>query len=95
MCLLSDADIDSMCLHFRKVYVLWDGAFLLARTVYPINNDTETYQKFVLAAVQSGAILGCPITQKMHTMLKYVEWQMKNIPGGLGDKLEDWIKCLH
>jgi hypothetical protein len=94
-CLLSDTDINSMCLHFREVYVLWDGAFLLARTVNPTNDDTEIYQKFVLAAVQSSAILGCPITPKVHTMLRHVEWQMKNIPGGLGDKMEDWVECLH
>jgi hypothetical protein len=36
-CLLLDDDIDAMCLHFRKVFVLWDGAFLLAR----IRNLTE------------------------------------------------------
>ncbi len=94
-CLLSDADINSMCLHFREVYVLWDGAFPLARTINPTNDDTETYQKFVLAAVQSSAILGCPITLKVHTMLRHVEWQMENIPGGLGDKIEDWVERLH
>ncbi len=94
-CLLSDADINSMCLHFREVYVLWDGAFSLARTVNPTNDDAETYQKFVLAAMQSGAILGCPITPKVHTMLRHVEWQMKNIPGGLGNKMEDCVKRLH
>ncbi len=94
-CLLSDADINSMCLHFREVYVLWEGAFLLARMVNPTNDDTETYQKFVLAAVQSSAILGCPTTPKVHTMLRHVEWQMKNIPGGLGDKMKDWVECLH
>ena len=74
---------------------MWDGAFLLARTVDPKNDDTETYQKFVLAAVQRSAILGCPITPKVHTMLRHVEWQMKNIPGGLGNKMEDWVKRLH
>jgi hypothetical protein len=95
MCVLSNADIESMCLHFREVYVLWDGAFSLARMVYPTENDTETYQKFVSAAVQSSAILGCPITPKVHTMLRHVKWQMKNIPGGLGDKMEDWVECLH
>ncbi len=94
-CLMSNADIDSMCLHFREVYVLWDGAFLLARTVNPTHDDAETYQKFVWAAVQSSTILGCPITPKVHTMLRHVEWQMKNIPGGLGDKMEDWVECLH
>ncbi len=51
---------------------MWDGAFLLARMVNPTNDDTETYQKFVLVAVQSSAILGCPITPKVHTMLRHV-----------------------
>jgi hypothetical protein len=46
-CLMSDTDIHSMCLHFWEVYVLWDGAFLLARMVNPTLDDAETYQKFV------------------------------------------------
>ncbi len=45
--------------------------------------------------MQSSEILGCPITPKVHMMLRHVEWQMKNIPGGLGDKMEDWVECLH
>ena len=74
---------------------MWDGAFALARTFNPTNEDAETYQTFVSAAVQSSGILGCPITPKVHTMLRHVEWQMKNIPGGLGDKMEDWVERLH
>ena len=34
-CLLSDAEIEALCLHFCEVFVLWDGAFLLERTVNP------------------------------------------------------------
>ena len=41
-CLLADADIDSMCLHFWEVYVLWDGAFSLARIINPSDEDAET-----------------------------------------------------
>jgi hypothetical protein len=26
-CLLSDDDINAMCLHFKEVFVLWDRAF--------------------------------------------------------------------
>ena len=26
---------------------------------------------------------------------KDVQWQMKNIPGGLGDKMEDWVERQH
>ncbi len=28
-------------------------------------------------------------------MLKHVSWQMQNIWGGLGDKMEDWVEHLH
>ncbi len=38
-CLLSHADIDSMCLHFREVFVSWDRAFSLARTVNPTGEE--------------------------------------------------------
>ena len=40
-------------------------------------------------------LLQCSITPKMHSMLRHVKWQMKNLPGGLGDKMEDWVECQH
>jgi hypothetical protein len=80
-CLLSDTDIESMCLHFWEVYVLWDGEFLLARTINPTDKDADTYQTFVFAAVHGIKILQCSITPKVHAMLRHVQWQMKNLPG--------------
>ena len=77
-CLLSDDDIGLLCLHFREVYVLWDGAFSFARKIDPTDEDTETYQRFVLAALKGSLTLQCSIT-----------------PGGLGDKMEDWVERLH
>jgi hypothetical protein len=94
-CLLSHADIDSMCLHFREVFVLWDGAFSLARTVDPMGEEIITYQSFVSAAVEGSRTLGCPVTPKVHTMLRHVHWQMRNLHWGLGDKMEDWVERLH
>ena len=95
-CQLTDTDIDQICLHFREVYVLWDGAFSLARTINPTPQEAETYQSFVSAAVQQGSqILQCPITPKVHTMLRHVQWQMINIKGGLGNKMEDWVEHQH
>ena len=46
-CLLADADIDSMCLHFWEVCVLWDGAFSFARKINSTDEDAETYQTFI------------------------------------------------
>ncbi len=94
-CLLSDADIESMCLHFQEVYVLWDRAFLLARIINPTDEDVNTYQTFVLVTVNGSKILQCSIISKVHAMLRHVQWQLKNLPGGLGDKMEDWVECLH
>ncbi len=94
-CLLSHADIDSMCLHFREVFVLWDRAFSLARTVNPMGEEIITYQSFVSAAVEGSRLLGCPVTPKVHTMLRHVQWQMTNLHWGLGDKMEDCVERLH
>ncbi len=74
---------------------MWDGAFSLARTINPTDEDAEAYQTFLLAVVRGSKILQCPITPKLHTMLRHVQWQMKNIPGGLGAKMEDWVERLH
>ena len=93
--ILSNADVDALCLHFREVFVLWDKAFLLARTVGPMEQDTKTYHRYVLAAVHGNDALSCTITPKVHMMLKNVAFQMKYIWGGLGDKMEDWVERLH
>jgi hypothetical protein len=94
-CLLPDAEIESLCLHFHEVFVLWGGAFSLARTVNPMELDVITYRRYVLAAVEGSKTLQCTVTPKVHMMLKHVEWQMTNIKGGLGDKMEDWVERLH
>lgn len=42
-CLLSDDGIKEMCMHFREVYVLWDGAFSLALKFAPTDEDCKRY----------------------------------------------------
>jgi hypothetical protein len=92
---LSDADIDALCLHFWEVFVLWDGAFLIARTVNPTENDTATYLRYVVAAVHGHEALRRTVIPKVHLMLKHVAWQMRNILGELGKKMVDWIEQGH
>jgi len=94
-CQLSDGDIEKLCLHFREVFVLWDATFSVARTDNPTDDDCTTYRLYVNAAVQGSRDLGCTITPKMHMMAMHVESQMRNIRGGLGDKVEDWVERLH
>ncbi len=77
------------------MFVLWDGAFLLARTIDPTEIDTSIYRMYVDTVVKGGKDLQCTITSKIHLMLEHVEWQMTNIEGGLGDKLDDWVERLH
>jgi hypothetical protein len=80
-CTLSDANIDALCLQFRVVFVLWDGAFSLARTINPTEMDIKTYRMYVNAAAKGSKDLRCTITPKVHLMLEQVEWQMRNIWG--------------
>ena len=56
----------------------------LARVINPTDEDGEAYQMFILMAVSVSKILQCPITPKIYAMLRHVQWQMKNIPGGVG-----------
>ena len=78
-CLLPDTEIELLCLHFREVFVLWDGAFSLARTVNPMELHVITYQRYALAVVEGSKALQCTVNPKVHMMLKHVEWQMTNI----------------
>jgi hypothetical protein len=94
-CSLTDEDIEQLCLHFREVFVLWDGAFSVGRTEHPTESDFVAYRLYVDAAVQGSIVLGCSITPKIHAMVKHVEYQMRNLRGGLGDKVEDWVERLH
>ena len=94
-CELSSNVIDSLCQHFKLVLVLWDGAFSLAHKKNPTADDSQQYQQFVNAAVIQHVNLRLTITLKVHLMFKHVRWQMDNIKGGLGDKMEDWIKKSH
>ncbi len=80
---------------FLEGLFLWDRAFLLARTIIPTDEDADTNQTFILAAVHGSKILQCSITPKVHAMLRHVQWQMKNLPGGVGSKMEDWVECLN
>ena len=80
--ILSNSDVDALCLHFWEVFVQWDGAFSLARTVGPMEQDTKTYLRYVLAAVHGNDALGCTVTPKVHMMLKHVAFQMRYIRGG-------------
>ncbi len=57
--------------------------------------DIKTYLLYVNAAVHGNAALRCTVTPKVHLMLKHVAWQMQNIRGGLGDKMDDWVERLH
>ena len=70
--ILSDADVDALCVHFREVFILWDGAFSLARTVNPMENDAETYLRYVSTVVHGNDALRCTVTPKVHLMLKQV-----------------------
>jgi hypothetical protein len=94
-CVLLEGEIDTLCLHFREVFVLWDGTFALAWTINPDDTDRATYRSYIMAAVQGHTELKFPITPKLHLMLKHVEWQMKNLNRGLGEKMEDWVEQLH
>ena len=92
---MSNAAIDKLCADTKQLFLLWDGAFALARKVNPTEEDCELYRQYVEAAVDCHVRMGCSITHKVHLMLVHVYWQMKTVPRGLGEKMEDWVELMH
>jgi hypothetical protein len=94
-CELNDKNIDGVCHYFQTVFVLWDGAFSFARKINSTEDDAQMYGQYVYAAVTGHVNLGLTITPKVHLMLKHVWWQMENIRGRLGLKMEDLVEKQH
>jgi hypothetical protein len=92
---MSTAEIDLLCENTKQLFLLWDGAFALARKIKPTPEDCELYRQFVQAAVECHVVMGCNITHKVHLMLAHVYLQMKSVPRGLGEKMEDWVERQH
>jgi hypothetical protein len=57
--------------------------------------DIITHERYAMAAGKGNKVIECSVTPKVHLMLKHVAWQMRNLRGGLGNKMEDWIKQGH
>jgi hypothetical protein len=94
-CELSNTHIDGVCHYFQTIFVLWNGAFSFARKINPMEEDAQMYRQFVDASVTGHVNLGLTITPRVHFMLKHVWWQMENIRGGFGNKMEDWVEKQH
>jgi len=60
------------------IKIVWDGTFLLARTIDPTAIDSTIYQMYVNAAVKGDTDMQCTITPKVLLMLEHIEWQMMN-----------------
>jgi hypothetical protein len=84
-----------LCEDQKRVFLLWDGAFSHARTTNPKEHDFRMYKRYIKAAIFYHIQIGCSITPKVHLMLKHVLKQMQSFPGGLGDKMEDWVALMH
>ena len=93
--LVTDYEIDAVCDQYKSVFLLWDGAFSLARKIDPTEDDIKMYSEFVAAAFESHQEVGCNVTHKVHLMAAHVRWQMMTLEGGLGDKMEDWVELAH
>ena len=88
-------EIDDLCNSFKNAFILWDGAFSFASKISPSEDNVQQYSRFSTVAVYSHVSLGCNVTPKVHMMWKHVKDQMMKVPGGLGQKREDWIEHHH
>lgn len=94
-CKLTDNQIVDKCNKYEHLFLLWDGAFSVARTNNPQKKDIDEFTYFINAAFECHKRIGCSITPKVHLMKAHCAWQMANLEGGLGDKGEDWVEQKH
>jgi uncharacterized coiled-coil protein SlyX len=93
-CEMTNKEISTICNEHKTLYLLWDGAFSAARTINPTEDDRTEYCRYVYAAVHCHVKIGCSVTHKVHLMWAHVASQM-GVPGGLGEKMEDWVEKMH
>ena len=93
-CAYSDPMIDEMCADFARLSVLWDGAFALASKVNPTTEDVQKYLRFVRGAVFYHQAMMLSITHKTHLSWAHIG-RVMCLPGGLGQKREDWLEQQH
>ena len=94
-CILSNEKIRDKCQQYTNLFLLWDGAFAVARRNNPRQQDIYEYTHFATAAFDCHKKIGCSVTPKVHLMVAHVAWQMEHLEGGLGDKMEDWVEAKH
>lgn len=94
-CKVKDEVIKRICAEHKLSLLLWDGAFSAARSINPTQEDCIRYLRFVQPAVDCHVRIGCSLTHKVHLMLCHVLTQMRTIPRGLGEKMEDWVELMH
>jgi hypothetical protein len=65
------------------------------KSAYRIANHLCRFYKdsFLAACETQKVVVSKPMSAT--AFLEHVEWQMANIEGGLGDKMEDWVERLH
>jgi hypothetical protein len=94
-CALNNDELDLLFQQFAELSMLWDGAFSYASKIDPSEEDIVMYERFAKTAIFSHQSMGCSITHEWHLMWAHTACQIRNIPGGLGDKREDWVEKGH
>ena len=76
------------------VHLSRDEENSLKQLINPSKSEMDAYNEFVTAAINCHIENGCNITPKVHLVYKHVRQQME-LPGGLGQKREDWVEHQH
>ena len=63
-CVFTDDEIRQLCGDHKNAFLLWDGAFSLARTVNPTAADYALYKRFIDGAVYYHIKIGCSSPQR-------------------------------
>ena len=92
---LTNEEIETISNGYRDLLITLGEAFRSLRKVDPTDADFETCQNFIDRSMSKWRELNLSVTPKAHLFEDHAVNQMKNVPGGLGHKTEDFVERNH
>jgi hypothetical protein len=80
---------------YTDLLLLMDHAFALIRVVAPLKGEIAQAERAISAFKIQWYKLKLPITPKAHILFKHTVAFMRNTPGGIADKCEDFVEKAH
>ena len=92
---MKNEEIEKFCNDHRDLLISLGEAFRLLRKIDPTEMHFEECKNYIETSMSKWRELNLSVTPKAHLFEDHALSQMKNVPGGLGHKTEDFVERNH